>query len=71
MKIEQKSEVRIPIINVVAKPCTGPFPKMNRTIPVMIVVRLPSMIAEYAFEKPSLIARLKPLPPRSSSLMRS
>ena len=26
MKIAQKSEVRIPMIKVVAKPCTGPVP---------------------------------------------
>ena len=32
------SEVRIPMISVVAKPCTGPLPKTKRTIPVMIVV---------------------------------
>ena len=38
MKIELNSEVRIPIISVVAKPCTGPLPKTKRTIPVMIVV---------------------------------
>jgi hypothetical protein len=36
----------IPIIKVTAKPCTGPDPKMKSIIPVRIVVRLPSMIAE-------------------------
>ena len=71
MKIEQKSEVMIPSTRVVAKPLTGPVPKKKRTAPVMIVVRLPSMIAEYAFLKPSLIASIKPLPPRNSSLIRS
>ena len=45
-KTAQKNEVTIPMINVVAKPCTGPLPKMKRTIPVMMVVRLPSMMAE-------------------------
>ena len=46
MKIAQKSEVRIPIIKVVAKPCTGPVPKMKRTIPVINVVTCPSIMAE-------------------------
>ncbi len=46
MKTAQKNEVMIPMMSVVAKPCTGPLPKMKRTIPVMMVVRLPSMMAE-------------------------
>ena len=71
IKIEQKSEVRIPMINVVAKPCTGPVPKTNSTIPVIKVVKLPSMMADIAFLKPSLRERAKPLPARSSSLTRS
>jgi len=43
---EVRNDVIIPITNVVAKPCTGPEPNRNSTTPVMIVVRLPSMIAE-------------------------
>ena len=38
MKIDVRIDVMIPMINVVAKPCTGPEPKMKRTIPVSIVV---------------------------------
>ncbi len=37
-KIEVSREVMIPMIRVVAKPWTGPEPKMKRTIPVSIVV---------------------------------
>ena len=50
MKMDVKTEVTIPMISVVAKPCTGPEPKMNSTIPVSMVVICPSMMAEYAFE---------------------
>ena len=46
MNTALKNEVMIPMIRVVAKPCTGPLPKMKSTIPVMMVVRLPSMMAE-------------------------
>ena len=46
MNTALKNEVMIPMMRVVAKPCTGPLPKMKRTIPVMMVVRLPSMMAE-------------------------
>ena len=46
MKTAEKNEVMIPMISVVAKPCTGPLPKTKRTIPVMIVVSWPSMMAE-------------------------
>jgi hypothetical protein len=35
---EQNNEVMIPIINVVAKPCIGPEPKMNRIKPVKKVL---------------------------------
>ena len=38
MKMEVRTEVMIPMINVVAKPWTGPEPKMKRTIPVRRVV---------------------------------
>jgi len=38
MKMAQKTEVTIPMMSVVAKPCTGPVPKTKRTIPVMMVV---------------------------------
>ena len=71
MKSEVKREVRIPMISVVANPCTGPLPNTKRTIPVMIVVTLESMMADMAFLYPSFTARLNPLPPRSSSLTRS
>ena len=50
MKIDVTTEVMIPMIRVVAKPCTGPEPKMKSTIPVRSVVTWPSIIAEYAFE---------------------
>ena len=38
MKIDVSTEVMIPMIRVVAKPCTGPEPKMNSTMPVRRVV---------------------------------
>ena len=38
MKIEVRTDVMIPMMRVVAKPCTGPEPKMNSTIPVRRVV---------------------------------
>ena len=38
MKIEVNNEVQIPIINVVAKPCTGPVPNSKRMKPVRNVV---------------------------------
>ena len=38
MKIEVRTEVMIPMINVVAKPWTGPEPNTKRTIPVRRVV---------------------------------
>ena len=38
MKIEVSNEVTIPMIRVVANPCTGPEPNTKSTIPVIIVV---------------------------------
>ena len=38
MKIEVRTEVMIPMMRVVAKPCTGPEPNAKRTIPVRRVV---------------------------------
>ena len=46
MKMEESTEVMIPIIRVVAKPFTGPEPKKKSTRPVMMVVSWPSMMAE-------------------------
>jgi hypothetical protein len=44
MKIAVNNEVRIPIIRVVAKPCTGPVPFTNNTTPTIMVVTLASII---------------------------
>ena len=38
MKIDVRTEVMIPMMRVVAKPCTGPEPNTKRTIPVRRVV---------------------------------
>ena len=38
MKIDVITEVMIPIIRVVANPCTGPEPKRKSTSPVRAVV---------------------------------
>ena len=45
-KIEVRTDVMIPMISVVANPCTGPEPNTKRTIPVRRVVICPSMMAE-------------------------
>ena len=50
MKMEVRTDVMIPMMRVVAKPCTGPEPNTKSTIPVSIVVTWPSMMAEYALE---------------------
>ena len=50
MNTAVKNEIKIPIINVVAKPRIGPVPKLNKIIPVMIDVKLESKIAEKALE---------------------
>ena len=68
---EVKNEQAIPIINTIAKPFTGPWPKANKIAPVKKVVTLPSKIAENAFSYPMLIADSKLTPLRSSSLIRS
>ena len=71
MKMAANSEVRIPIISVVAKPRIRPVPKMNRIIPVRKVVTLESIMDDNAFLNPSVTANLKFLPNASSSLIRS
>ena len=71
MNIAQNNELIIPIIKVVAKPCTGPEPKIYNTIPVNRVVILLSIIADNACLYPSSIASLIPFPARISSRIRS
>ena len=71
IRMAVNSDVMIPMISVVAKPCTGPVPKTNSTIPVISVVTLPSMMADMAFLYPSATETLSVLPIRSSSLTRS
>ena len=44
MKIAQNNEVKIPMINVVAKPFDRAFSKIVRMKPVNKVVTLPSMM---------------------------
>src|SRR5690554_525619 len=46
MKIDEKSDVIIPIIKVVANPFIGPDPSTRSTIAVRRVVKFPSIIAE-------------------------
>ena len=46
IKIEVNNDVKTPIINVVAKPYTGPEPKAKRIIATNKVVMLLSIIAE-------------------------
>ena len=48
MNTEVKKEQAIPIINTMANPFTGPWPKANKMAPVKKVVTLPSKIAEKA-----------------------
>ena len=40
------NDVKRPMIKVVAKPLTGPEPKITRTTPVIRVVTFPSIMAE-------------------------
>ena len=61
----------IPIIRVMANPLMAPAPKMARMIPVIIVVKLESKMAEKAFLYPSSSALRSVFPAASSSLMRS
>jgi len=44
-----RNDAVIPMIRVMANPLMAPVPKMARMIPVMIVVRLESRMAEKAF----------------------
>ena len=59
------------MMSVVANPRIGPVPKAYSTIPVIIVVKFESKIAEKALLYPSASDREMDLPARSSSLMRS
>jgi hypothetical protein len=52
----------IPIINVVAKPCIGPEPKINRIKPVKKVLICESRIEGNACLKPSATAMRNDLP---------
>ena len=61
------NDVTIPIIKVVAKPFTGPVPKIYRIIPVIKVVTFASKIEESAPLKPSSMASFKCFPIDSSS----
>src|SRR5579871_2567223 len=54
-KTAVKSEIKTPKIRVVAKPLTGPVPKLTRTKLVRIVQAFESMIAGKARRKPSSI----------------
>ncbi len=71
MNSAENNEVRIPMINVVAKPRIGPVPKAYRIIPVSNVVTFASMMALFEFLYPSTSAALNPLPRRISSRIRS
>ena len=66
-----KSEVPIPISNVVAKPFIGPVPKINKINAVKPVVIFASKIEDSALLNPSDTDFLKPLPFLSSSRTRS
>ena len=71
MKIAVKSEVIIPISNVVANPFIGPVPNVYKISAVSPVVMFASNIEDKAFENPSLTDSFKPLPLISSSRTRS
>ena len=70
MKSADTIESMIPRIRVLAKPLTVPVPIRRSTIPAIIVVTFPSMIAERALSKPSLTADLTVFPAPISSLIR-
>ena len=71
MNIAVKSDVPIPINNVVAKPLIGPVPKTNKINAVKPVVILASRIDDSALLNPSATAFCAPLPLRNSSRIRS
>ncbi len=71
INIAVKSEVAIPINNVVAKPFIGPVPNIYRTRAVRPVVIFASNIEERALLKPSDIDCFKPFSFLISSLILS
>ena len=71
MKIAVNKEVKIPMINVVAKPLIGPVPNTNKIKAVKPVVILASNIEDKALEKPSFTASFCDLPLAISSLILS
>ena len=71
INIAVNNDVKIPMINVVAKPLIGPVPNTNNIKAVKPVVILASKIEDNAFAKPSLIASFCALPLASSSRIRS
>src|SRR5262249_23342694 len=70
-KIAEIIEAMMPMISVIAKPCTGPVPTAYRMRAVRIVLTFESTIAFIAWRKPSSTARRSDLPCTSSSRMRS
>ena len=69
--MDEKSDTKIPIASVKAKPFTGPPPNWNNTTAVNKDEILESFIEDQARSKPNLIARLFGLPHKTSSFIRS
>ena len=70
MKRAVNMEMIIPRASVYAKPLIVPVPKIPSTMAAIIVVTLPSMMAERALLKPFPIAVRTDLPRPISSLIR-
>ena len=67
----EKTEVRMPIVSVTAKPRIGPEPSQNMITAAASVVSWLSKIVMKARWKPCSIAVIGVLPLRNSSRMRS
>src|SRR5690606_22810464 len=66
-----KTEVKMPMLSVTAKPRTGPDPNQNMMIAATSVVSCESAMVTMARLKPASMAAMGDLPVLSSSRMRS